>query len=164
MSEVVEMVDYVERRKPKLPRMTITQILETMQHQADDEYGGDIQDNILPIFTHLSKDDKKTFLRKSLMFHWENQINRARDGKLDVFVDDMVVDQFSIDNERSAIELDNYREQVKMKNRLAQIFLFIIMLAFIGMVAMTFILGPDQDKGLKLLEHLDAILKFILSM
>ena len=158
------MVEFVERRKPKPSRMTITQILETMQREADDEHGGDLQDNVLSIFTHLSKDDKKTFLRKSLMLHWENQINRAREGKLDVTVDDMVVDQFSVDNERSAIEMDNYREQVKLKNVFAKITLVVIFIAFIGMVAMTYVLGPDKDKGMMLLEHLDSILKFILSM
>ena len=157
------MTDFIDRRKGQPSRMTISQILDFMQHRADDDYGGDLQDNSVAIFNQLSKDDKKTFLRKSLMLHWENQINRAREGKVDVIVEDIVIDPHSIDNERDLITVDNYIEQRKFKNFMLKGMLTLILLVFCGMVAMTFVLGPDKDSAKMLLKNLSDMLSVMIT-
>ena len=143
--------------------MTIAQILDYMQHRADDLFGGDLQDNAISIFNQLHKDDKKTFLRKSLILHWENQINKAREGKVDVIIEDIVIDPNSIDNERDLIAVDNYVEQRKFKNFMLKGMLTLMLLIFGAMVAMTFMMGPDKENSKMLLEHLSDILSVLIS-
>lgn len=144
MDKVTEMSEYIDRRKNRT-RMTITQILEHMQHVADDEYTGDLQENALTIFTQLNIGDKKTFLRKSLMLHWENQIAMNREGITDVAVEDMVVDQKSIEHERKLIDDSNFIEQKKMKSLISKLFFMIGIVAFIAMFVMTTTLGPAEN-------------------
>ena len=160
MSEVTDMAEYQERRKVK-SRMTISQILEHMQYVADTEYAGDLQENILTIFTQLHVNDKKTFLRKSLMLHWENHLMLVREGLTDVEVEDMVVDQKSVADERKLIDDNNFLEQKKMKSWVSKLFITIAVIAFFSMIAMTYILGPKESGNEIILENLSNVIKFI---
>ena len=78
---------FEDRRKSRIPRQTITQILDRMQKIADEDHDGDLQNNSLIIFEKLPTDDKRTLLRKSLMLQWETQIDLARHGTQDIMIE-----------------------------------------------------------------------------
>lgn len=151
-----------DRRKGAKPRMTITQILDFMQQVADDEYQGDLQNNSLAIFSQLSVGDRKTFLRKSLMLHWEHQIDLAKGGMQDVVIDqELVIDRHSVDQERQAIESLNYAEQVKLKTWLWKVIFVIAMLSFIAIVSITYFMGGEQIDTGEILEYLKDLFKLL---
>ena len=95
----------VERRRDPKPRLTITQILDQMQRVADEEYGGDLQNNVLAIFTKLAAGDKKTLLRKGLLLIWEQQVELAKASMQDIVIDQETrIDQVAVVEERKKIE------------------------------------------------------------
>ena len=154
------MSEFIERRRIN-PRMTISQILEHMQHQADDLYSGDLQGNIIQIFGKLSPDNRKTFLRKSLLLHWEDQINRAREGRIDVIVDDITIDHGSVENERNLIANDNYVEQRKFKLFLTKFLFTSLAISFIAMIVLTVIMAPEDDGPKMLMENLGHLFSLL---
>lgn len=131
--------------------MSISQILEFMQNTADEEYLGDLQNNMLAIFNQLSLGDKKTFLRKSLMLHWEQQIDLAKGGMQDVVVDkELTIDRTSVDLERKSIKDLNYEEQIKLKSWFMKVTFLVGTALFIAIIAFTYYTGgadPENAKG-----------------
>ena len=97
----------VERRKDPKQRLTITQILDLMQRNADEQYNGDLPNNALAIFNQLSTGDKKTYLRKSLLLLWEEQITLAQSGMMDIKIDQEMVIRCGI------YEMTEYLKQIK---------------------------------------------------
>lgn len=152
-----------ERRKESKNRMSIAQILDFMQKTADEDYHGDLQNNMLPIFNQLSLGDKKTFLRKSLMLHWENQIDLAKGGLQDVVVDEtLTIDRASVDMERKSIQDLNYEEQVKLKSWLYKVIFTICTLLFIVIVGFTYYAGGPDASPDKILGYLKDLFELLI--
>ena len=97
----------VQRRTK--PRLTITQILDSMQSIADTEYTEDLEGNLLKIFNRLPQDSRWTYLRRSLRMFWEMQVDLARSGgeelPREIVVDNEVrIDPVEVAVERRTIE------------------------------------------------------------
>lgn len=132
----------IERRKDPRPRLTITQILDQMQQVADNEYGGDLQNNVLPVFTKLAANDKKTLLRKSLLLIWEHQVEMAKASMQDIVIDQETrIDQVAVVEERKNIDAVNAEEQIKLKTWFHKVVFIVGVLLFIAVVAGSLMVG-----------------------
>lgn len=154
-----------ERRKETKSRMSISQILDFMQKTADDNFNGDLQNNMLAIFNQLQLGDKKTFLRKSLMLHWEHQIELAKGGLQDVVIDEkLTIDRTSVDMERKTISEVNYAEQAKMKSWFIKTMFIIGVLLFIAIVVFTYYTGSVNEHSKDILEYLKDLFELFIDL
>lgn len=132
----------IERRKDPKPRLTITQILDQMQQVADNEYGGDLQNNVLVVFTKLAVNDKKTLLRKGLLLIWEHQVEMAKASMQDIVIDqETCIDQVAVVEERKNIDAVNAEEQIKLKTWFHKVVFVVGVLLFIAVVAGSLMVG-----------------------
>lgn len=150
---------YVRR---KAPRLTISQILDQMQDIADTQFQGDLQGNVYQIYNQLSQDDKKTFLRKSLGLHWENQITLGKVGLEDVVIDDKVaIDRTSVIKERENVNKLTYDEQEKLKNWLFRAFFVVGCIGLIAIVGLTVIVGGDGADLSDILSYMKKLFELL---
>jgi len=149
-----------DRRKKDPRRLTISQVLDLVQSLADEHYQGDVQTNILSIFNELNSDNKRTFLRKSMMLHWEQQIQLANNDMGDVVLDtETRIDRVSVDSERKQISDLNYSEQIKLKSWMIKVF-FLLGLVFFGFfILASYYIGQVDMKTI--LSHLTAVIEMI---
>lgn len=146
-----------ERRRSVRPRLTISQILEMMQQIADDEYNGDLANNIWKIFNELQIDERRTFLRKSIDALWEKQVEFAKNGLQEIVLSDeetkqvVRINPVEVQTERTSIEQANYREQSQLKNWFIRFGFTLLMLTFIGMLVFSFFYGSSLPGGGKTL-------------
>lgn len=142
--------------------MTISQILTFMQTTADEEYRGDVQNHALAIFNRLSPGDKRTFLRKSLILHWERQIDLAKKGMQDVVIDkELRIDRASVEAERQSIKDVNYEEQIRLRTWVMKLIMTVGLLGFIGTIAFSyFITGTPGSPATSLLKHISTVITF----
>ena len=153
----------IERRKDPKPRLTITQILDQMQQVADNEYGGDLQNNVLPVFTKLAANDKKTLLRKSLLLIWEHQVEMAKASMQDIVIDQETrIDQVAVVKERKNIDAVNAEEQIKLKTWFHKVLFVLGVLLFIGVVAGTLVVGGSGVSVTDMLKDLQKIVELLL--
>jgi hypothetical protein len=152
----------IERRKDGKSRATITQILEKMQAVADEKYIGDLQNNTLAIFSTLSTDEKRTFLRRSLMLQWEKQIELATAGLHEVEIEkDVRIDPVAVQTERKSIEDFNYEEQLKLKTWMHKAIFVIGVSCFAVVILLTFFVGKDGVDVEGMIGQLNGVLKLI---
>lgn len=155
----------IDRRKSTVPRLTITEILEKMQQMADASHQGDLQNNVLTVYNQLSLDDKRTFLRKSLMALWESQIDLATKGMQDVVVDqNLRISPEAVETERKTIETVNYEEQVKLKTWMHQVAFVLGIGSFIAVIGITFVVGGNGASVSELTKTLGEITKLLLGI
>lgn len=153
----------VERRKDQKPRLTITQILDQMQQVADNEYGGDLQNNVLVVFTKLAVNDKKTLLRKGLLLIWEHQVEMAKASMQDIVIDqETCIDQVAVVEERKNIDAVNAEEQIKLKTWFHKVLFVLGVLLFIGVVAGTLVVGGSGVSVTDMLKDLQKIVELLL--
>ena len=152
----------IERRKDGKSRATITQILEKMQAVADDKFIGDLQNNTLAVFATLTTDEKRTFLRRSLMLQWEKQIELATAGLHEVEIEkDVRIDPVSVQTERKSIEDFNYEEQLKLKTWMHKAIFVIGVSCFAVVILLTFFVGKDGVDVEGMIGQLNGVLKLI---
>lgn len=153
----------VERRKDPKPRLTITQILDQMQQVADNEYGGDLQNNVLTVFTKLAAGDKKTLLRKSLLLIWEHQVEIAKASMQDIVIDQETrIDQAAVVEERKNIDAVNAEEQIKLKTWFHKVVFVLGVVLFIGVVGGTLVVGGTGVSVTDMLKDLQKIVELLL--
>lgn len=153
----------VERRKDPKPRLTITQILDQMQQVADNEYGGDLQNNVLAVFTKLTAGDKKTLLRKSLLLIWEHQVEIAKASMQDIVIDQETrIDQAAVVEERKNIDAVNAEEQIKLKTWFHKVVFVLGVVLFIGVVGGTLVVGGTGVSVTDILKDLQKIVELLL--
>lgn len=153
----------VERRKDQKPRLTITQILDQMQQVADNEYGGDLQNNVLVVFTKLAVNDKKILLRKGLLLIWEHQVEMAKASMQDIVIDqETCIDQVAVVEERKNIDAVNAEEQIKLKTWFHKVLFVLGVLLFIGVVAGTLVVGGSGVSVTDMLKDLQKIVELLL--
>lgn len=143
-------------------RASINQILDQMQVTADHEYAGDLNNNALAVFNDLSTNDKRTFLRQSLMLHWERQIDQARHRLDNIVIDqDLQIDPVEVEKERFSIEELNQIELIKMKTWLNKFLLSAGVVSFMVMVLIAYASDTLTDKTEEYLEILTDVVKLI---
>lgn len=153
----------IERRKDPKPRLTLTQILDQMQQVADSEYGGDLQNNALPVFTKLATNDKKTLLRKSLLLIWEHQVEMAKASMQDIVIDQETrIDQEAVVAERKKIEDVNAEEQIKLKTWFHKVVFIVGVLLFIAVVAGSLMVGGSGVSVTDMLKDLQKIFELLM--
>lgn len=153
----------IERRKDPKPRLTITQILDQMQQVADNEYGGDLQNNVLPVFTKLAANDKKTLLRKSLLLIWEHQVEMAKASMQDIVIDQETrIDQVAVVEERKNIDAVNAEEQIKLKTWFHKVVFIVGVLLFIAVVAGSLMVGGSGVSVGDMLKDAQKIFELLL--
>lgn len=155
------MNEKIERRKA--PRLTITQILEEMQHQADIDFQGDLPDNAVTIFNRLNVGDKKTFLRRSLELHWHNQIELAKTGMQDIVVEqEVVIDPVSVEKERKAIEDVEVEEQLRLKTWMSKVAFTLGLVVFAAIILITYFYGGSSSNITDILKRLNSVADLLL--
>lgn len=149
-----------DRRKAK--RLTISQILDRMQREADTNYQGDLPNNVSAIFSKLSVDDRKTFLRRSLELHWSNQIELAKNGMQDIVIEpDAVIDPVSVEKEKKSIEDMEVEEQIKLKMWMSKVSFSVGMVVLITIILVTYFYGPTSSNVDDLLKRLNTVADFL---
>lgn len=152
----------VERRKDQKPRLTITQILDQMQQVADNEYGGDLQNNVLVVFTKLAVNDKKTLLRKGLLLIWEHQVEMAKASMQDIVIDqETCIDQVAVVEERKKIEEVNAEEQIKLKTWIHKVGFVVSILLFIGIIGGTLAIGGTGVSVSDMIKDLQKVFELL---
>ncbi len=153
----------VERRKDQKPRLTITQILDQMQQVADNEYGGDLQNNVLVVFTKLAVNDKKTLLRKGLLLIWEHQVEMAKASMQDIVIDqETCIDQAAVIEERKSIEVVNSEEQLKLKTWFHKVVFVVGIVLFIGVVGGSLMVGGNGVSVSEMLKDAQKIFELLM--
>lgn len=152
----------VERRKDQKPRLTITQILDQMQQVADNEYGGDLQNNVLVVFTKLAVNDKKTLLRKGLLLIWEHQVEMAKASMQDIVIDqETCIDQVAVVEERKNIDAVNAEEQIKLKTWFHKVVFVVSILLFIGIIGGTLAIGGTGVSVSDMIKDLQKVFELL---
>jgi len=142
---VMEVVDAVERRRNPKPRLTITEILNQMQQFADEHHDGDLQNNTMSVFSKLSADSKRTFLRRSLMTLWETQIDLARSGYQEIIIeDDMRIFADEVIKERNEIEAGAPAEKTKLAGKVETFAIYLVLIVIVGIGVYWFFSGPSE--------------------
>lgn len=149
----VEGIQLPERRKNTL-RPTISQILSNMQSVADLDFRGDLENNAIIIFDHLSEGDRRTFMRHSLKLLWERQIDLTQRGIRDIMIDDVVFDLQAIASERNYIENQNEEGLDRLKVTIARITYATAAIALIMTFVITFFYDPSG-------QNVDAFVKVL---
>lgn len=132
----------VERvREHRIPR-TSHQVVDKMQRLADQGHGGHLRDNVMEIFEQLHPVDRQTFLRKSLLLHWANDIDRAAEALEDIKVDrETSIDMGVVQHERKDLKTIDAEEQLKLKTWMSKAFALIGTLTFVVAVLFTLVMG-----------------------
>lgn len=152
----------IDRRRTPKPRLTINQILDYMQAIADDELGGNVQDHVLLIFSRLSPDDRKTYLRKTLRMLWEKQIEQAKAGESEVILDEELrINPDSVNEERKNIESKSYQEQAKLKMWFTKVFLGAAILIFGGLIGMSYYMDGSNANAEPLMRQIDKVTRLL---
>lgn len=148
-----------DRRATRRPRLSLNQILETMQNQADDEFNGNLPDHALPVFNGLHIDDRRTFLRKSLEALWEKQIAYAQEGLEEIILQGEIdigatadtkrevrINPVDVRAERDYINTSTPEEQKKLRQWLVKIMLGMMFVMFFGIIFFTAFYGKYEAK------------------
>lgn len=151
-----------DRRATRRPRLSLNQILETMQNQADEEYNGNLPDNALPVFNGLHIDDRRTFLRKSLEALWEKQIAYAQQGLEEIILQGEIdinatcdagntkreirINPVDVRAERDYITTSTPEEQKKFRQWLVKLMLGLMFVMFFGIIFFTAFYGEHDAK------------------
>lgn len=151
-----------DRRTVKKARLTINQILESMENQADNDFNGDLPSNILGIFNTLSTDDKRTFLRRSLEALWEKRITYAQDGLQEIVLagditadpkqpgvirkEEVRISPVEVRSERRSIESTSPEEQKRLRQWALKLLLVVMFIVFIGILFFTAFYGTYDAK------------------
>lgn len=146
-----------ERRRGKPKRNTINQILTSMQDHADNEFNGNVPDNLLILFNTLSLDDKRTFLRRSMEALWDRQIELAEKGLSEVVLQRDITDSVKgeqasevrinpaeVISERDSINTASPDEQRKLRGWLVKAIVFMMLVMFFFVMFFTSLYG-DHD-------------------
>lgn len=158
--EHVEKEEHVlERRIP----CTSHQVIDKMQRLADRDHGGLLRDNVMEIFEQLQPVDRQTFLKKSVLFHWEHDIDRAVEALKDIKVDkETSIDMGVVQHERKDLKSIDAEEQIKLKTWMNKAFLVVGSFAFILVVLFTLVIGAaGSEKGSTLLDTLLNIFELV---
>ena len=132
----------VERvREHRIPR-TSHQVVDKMQRLADQSHGGQLRENVMEIFEQLHPVDRQTFLRKSLILHWTNDIDRAAEALEDIKVDrETSIDMGVVQHERKDLKSIDVEEQLKLKTWMSKAFALIGTVTFVVVVFFTLVVG-----------------------
>lgn len=158
--------EYVQKeervRERRIPR-TSHQVVDKMQRLADRDHGGLLRDNVMEIFEQLHPVDRQTFLKKSLLLHWENDIDRAVEALEDIKVDkETSIDMGVVQHERKDLRSIDAEEQIKLKTWMNKAFLIIGSSTFILVVLFTLVMGAaGSEKGSTLLDTLLSIFELV---
>ena len=158
--------EYVQKeervRERRIPR-TSHQVVDKMQRLADRDHGGLLRDNVMEIFEQLHPVDRQTFLKKSLLLHWENDIDRAVEALEDIKVDkETSIDMGVVLHERKDLRSIDAEEQIKLKTWMNKAFLVIGSFSFILVVLFTLVMGAaGSEKGSTLLDTLLSIFELV---
>lgn len=158
--------EYVQKeervRERRIPR-TSHQVVDKMQRLADRDHGGLLRDNVMEIFEQLHPVDRQTFLKKSLLLHWENDIDRAVEALEDIKVDkETSIDMGVVQHERKDLKSIDAEEQIKLKTWMNKAFLIIGSLTFILAVLFTLVMGAaGSEKGSTFLDTLLSIFELV---
>ena len=149
-------------RERRIPR-TSNQVVEKMQRLADQSHGGHLHDNVMEIFEKLHPVDRQTFLKKSLLLHWENDIDRAVETLEDIRVDkETSIDMDVVRYERRDLSAIDAEEQIKLKTWMNIAFLVIGSSASILAVFFTLVMhAAGSEKGSKLMDTLLSIFELV---
>ena len=158
--------EYVQReervRERRIPR-TSHQVVDKMQRLADQNYGGLLRDNVVEIFDQLHPVDRQTLLKKSLLFHWESDIDRAVEALEDIKIDkETSIDMGVVQHERKDLSGIDAEEQIKLKTWMSEAFLVVGSFAFVLVVLFTVVMGAaGSEKGSTLLDTLLSIFELV---
>jgi len=158
--------EYVQKdervRERRIPR-TSHQVVDKMQRLADHSHGGLLRDNVMEIFEQLHPVDRQTFLKKSLLLHWENDIDRAVEALEDIKVDkETSIDMGVVQHERKDLRSIDAEEQIKLKTWMNKAFLVIGSSTFVLVVLFTLVMGAaGSEKGSTLLDTLLSIFELV---
>ena len=158
--------EYVQKdervRERRIPR-TSHQVVDKMQRLADHSHGGLLRYNVMEIFEQLHPVDRQTFLRKSLLLHWENDIDRAVEALEDIKVDkETSIDMGVVLHERKDLKGIDAEEQIKLKTWMNKAFLIIGSSTFILAVLFTLVMGAaGSKKGSTLMDTLLSIFELV---
>lgn len=158
--------EYVQKdervRERRIPR-TSHQVVDKMQRLADHSHGGLLRDNVMEIFEQLHPVDRQTFLKKSLLLHWENDIDRAVEALEDIKVDkETSIDMGVVQHERKDLKGIDAEEQIKLKTWMNKAFLIIGSSTFILAVLFTLVMGvAGSEKGSTLMDTLLSIFELV---
>lgn len=149
-------------RERRIPR-TSHQVVDKMQRLADHNHGGLLRDNVMEIFEQLHPVDRQTFLKKSLLLHWENDIDRAVEALEDIKVDkETSIDMGVVQHERKDLRTIDAEEQIKLKTWMNKAFLVIGSSTFVLVVLFTLVMGAaGSEKGSTLLDTLLSIFELV---
>ena len=153
----------VERvREHRIPR-TSHQVVDKMQRLADQGHGGQLRDNVMEIFEQLHPVDRQTFLRKSLLLHWANDIDRAAEALKDIKVDkETSIDMGVVNHERKDLKSIDVEEQLKLKTWMSKAFALIGTVTFVVTILFTLVMGAVGSKnGAGLLDTLLSIYELV---
>ncbi len=155
-----------ERRVAGKPRATISQIVEKMEADADMNHLGNLSDNALKVFTGLTADDKRTFLRNAITLLWEKRIELSIHGHEDVFIDkDTRIDAMAVEKERLALEKMEYTEQMRLKSIIMVTFFFLTITVFSVVCYFAFTHGGIDTSGTEsTLKNLGKILEVLMTI
>lgn len=158
-----EYVQKEERVRERRISRTSHQVVDKMQRLADHDHGGLLRDNVMEIFEQLHPVDRQTFLRKSLLLHWENDIDRAVEALEDIKVDkETSIDMGVVLHERKDLKGIDAEEQIKLKTWMNKAFLIIGRSTFILVVLFTLVMGAaGSEKGSTLLDTLLSIFELV---
>lgn len=134
-----------DRRKNK-NRASIREILEMMQDDADDHHRGDLFNASLSVFSRLSLNDRKTFMRHALKLLWEEQISLSQRGQREVVLEnDVKIDPVAIEAERCNIDEAKQIENEKFKNFFFRVFFIAMVLLFCIIVVIAIYAGKGPE-------------------
>lgn len=158
--------EYVQKeervRERRIPR-TSHQVVDKMQRLADRDHDGFLRDNVMEIFEQLHPVDRQTFLKKSLLLHWENDIDRTVEALEDIKVDkETSIDMGVVQHERKDLSSIDAEEQIKLKTWMNKAFLVIGSSTFVLVVLFTLVMGAaGSEKGSTLLDTLLSIFELV---
>ena len=158
-----EYVQKEERVRERRISRTSHQVVDKMQRLADHNHGGLLRDNVMEIFEQLHPVDRQTFLKKSLLLHWENDIDRAVEALEDIKVDkETSIDMGVVQHERKDLKGIDAEEQIKLKTWMNKAFLIIGSSTFVLVVLFTLVMGAaGSEKGSTLMDTLLSIFELV---
>ena len=135
------------------PRMTITQILDSMQSIADTEHTGDLENNALKIFSRLTPDNKRTYLRKSLRMFWEQQVDLAQQGgdelMHEIVIDNEIrIDPIEVAKEREAMAASSDYESGQYTNQLRKFKIAMMVMGGVVVGLVAWVASAETHGGL----------------
>lgn len=146
-------------------RMTIREILITMQREADECHAGMLSDSALTIFNTLNAGDKRTFLRYAIMVIYADLVERSKiNNTQEITIDNNLKISFEEVTEEQQCFVDfNKAEQIKFVNFLTRVFFVVLIILFSIFICFVIFYGNDDVIGTllkRLSEALEMLLKF----